>query len=251
MIDCHAHLEQPQYDKDRDEVIERCRKELKAIITCCTHPKDFELTSQLVKKYNGFIFATAAIHPEYIKEIDESKKNEFFKNIIKSRENFVGIGETGLDFIIEEAECREKQKKLFLDFIQFAKELNLPLVIHARKAFKETIEILEDQKVKNVLIHFFTAKELLHKVIENDWYISVNTTLLFSKKIKKIVRDMPLERILTETDSPWLGLEKKRNEPTSVKYVIEKIAEIKGMKFEDVDRITTENAIKFFKLKLQ
>jgi TatD DNase family protein len=250
MIDCHAHLEQPEYDRDRDEVIEKCKKELKAIVTCCAHPKDFELTLQLVKKYKGFIFATVSIHPEYIKEIEEKEKNEFFKKIRENREEIVGIGETGLDFIIEEAEWRKKQEDLFLDFISLAKELNLPLVIHARKAFKEAIEILEEQKAKNVLLHFFSAKELLSKVIENNWYISVNTTLLSSKKIKKIVRDIPLERILTETDSPWLGLEKKRNEPTSVKYVIEKIAEIKKMGFEEVDKITTENAIKFFNLNL-
>jgi TatD DNase family protein len=250
MIDCHAHLEQSEYNEDRNEIIEKCKKELKAVITCCAHPKDFNLTLQLAEKYKGFIFATVSIHPEYIKEISEEEKNEFFKKIKENREEIVGIGETGLDFVIEEAEWREKQKNLFLDFISLGKELNLPLVIHARKAFKEAIEILEEQKVKNVLLHFFSAKELLNEVIKNDWYISVNTTLLFSKKIKKIVRDMPLERILTETDSPWLGLEKKRNDPTSIKYVIEKIAEIKKMGFEEVDKITTENAIKFFNLSL-
>jgi len=151
---------------------------------------------------------------------------------------------------MEEPEWREKQKVLFIKFIDLAKSLNLPLVIHARKAFSEAIEILEKFGAERVLMHFFTAKELLAKIIKNGWSISVNTTLLNSKKIKKIVRDLPIEKIMTETDSPWLGIEGKRNDPTSVKFVIEKIAEIKRMKFEDVDKITTQNAIDFFNLKI-
>jgi len=107
-------------------------------------------------------------------------------------------------------------------------------------------------------MHFFSAKDLLERVIKNDWYISVNTTLLTSKKIKKIVRDMPIERILTETDAPWLAFgddrtikdpSEKRNDPTSVRLVIEKIAEIKKLSFEEVDRITMGNAIRFFNLQ--
>lgn len=247
MIDCHCHLEQNDYDKDRDEVIEKCRHQLKAVITCCAHPNDFDLTLQLVEKYRGFVFATASIHPIYIKEINEMQKNKFFDLLKKYRNNIIGIGETGLDFNIEEEEFREKQKELFIEFIELSEKLRLPIVIHARGAFKEAIEILENYNAKNVLMHFFSARDLLEKVIENDWYISVNTALLRSKKVNKIVRDMLLEKILTETDSPWLGLE-GRNDPTTVKVVLEKIAEIKKINFDDADKITTQNAIKLFNL---
>jgi TatD DNase family protein len=250
MIDVHCHLEQPDYDSDREQVIENCKQQLKAIITSCAHPKDFDLTMQLVEKYKGFVFATVAIHPEFIKEISEREKEEFFSLVRKNREKIVGIGECGLDFKIEEEDWREKQKELFLESISLAKELKMPLVIHAREAFAEAIEILEKNGAKDVLMHFFSAKELLEKIIENGWFISVNTTLLTSKKIKKIVRDMPLEKIMTETDSPWLGQEGKRNDPSSVKLVIQKIAEIKKVEKEEVDKITTENAIKFFNLKI-
>lgn len=247
MIDSHCHLEQKNYDKDRDEVIEKCKKELKAVITCCAHPKDFDLTLSLVDKHKNFIFTTVSIHPEYVKEITKKETEEFFELIKNNKDKIIGIGETGLDFIIEEQEWREKQKELFAKFISLANELNKPLVIHARKAFAEAIEILESYKVKNVLMHFFSAKELLERVKNNGWYISVNITLLTSKKIKKIVRDMPLEKIMLETDAPWLGLE-ERNDPTSVRMVAEKIAEIKKISFEEVDRITTENVINFFDL---
>jgi len=250
MIDVHCHLEQKDYEKDRDEVIEKCKRELRAVITCCCHPDDFDLTMEMVEKHENFVFATVSIHPEYIKEIEHLKVDEFLKKIEKNKEKIVGIGETGLDFIIEEPEWREKQKELFIKFIDLAKSLNLPLVIHARKAFAEAIEILEKFGAKRVLMHFFTAKELLPKIIKNGWSISVNTTLLNSKKIKKIVRDLPIEKIMTETDSPWLGPNGTRNDPTSVKFVIERIAEIKKIDSKEVDKITTQNAIEFFNLSI-
>jgi TatD DNase family protein len=251
MIDVHCHLEQKDYEKDREKVIENSKKELKALITCCCHPEDFDLTLNLIKKHKNFIFGTFSIHPEYIKEISEKEIENFFERIEENKDFIVGIGETGLDYIIEEENFREKQKKLFEKFIQLAKDLRKPLVIHSRRAFAPAIEILERTKAKNVLMHFFTAKELLPKILKNGWSISVNTTLLNSKKIKKIVRDLPISQIMTETDSPWLGEGGKRNDPTSVRFVIKKIAEIKKMKFEKVDKITTENAISFFKLPLR
>jgi TatD DNase family protein len=250
MIDVHCHLEQKDYEKDRDEIIEKCKKELKAVITCCCHPDDFDLTMEMVEKYKNFVFATVSIHPEYIKEVNEEIVENFFKKIEENKEKIVGIGETGLDFITKEPEWREKQKELFVKFIDLAKNLNLPLVIHARKAFKEAIEVLEKSGARNVLMHFFTQKDLLPKIIENGWSISVNTTLLSSKNIKKIVRDLKIEKIMTETDSPWLGPNGQRNDPRSIKLVVEEISRIKKIKIEEIDKITTQNAIEFFKLKL-
>ncbi len=249
MIDAHCHLEQKDYDKDRDELVAECRKEMKAIVTSCGKPEDFDLTFQIAQKHKDFVFAIASIHPVYIKEVTEAQQKQFFELVRKNRDKLVGIGETGFDYEIEEPEFREKQKQLFIKFINLAKELKLPLVVHARAAFEETVDVLEEQKAKDVLMHFFTAKKLLDRIIANDWHISVNTTLLMSKGIKKIVRDMPLQRILTETDAPWLG-QGQRNTPLSVKAVIEKIAEIKKLSFAEVDKATTENAIRFFNLKI-
>ena len=122
MIDCHCHLEQPDYDDDSDEVIENCRKHLQAVITSCAHPKDFELTTQLVKEYEGFVFATVGIHPKYICEISEKQKNEYFDLLRARKEYFVGIGETGLDYFwVKNGNWREKQVKLFIEFICFLK----------------------------------------------------------------------------------------------------------------------------------
>ncbi|MEM7821481.1 MAG: TatD family hydrolase [Candidatus Aenigmatarchaeota archaeon] len=251
MIDCHCHLEQEDYYNDRDEVIEKCKKELKAVISSCAHPKDLDLSLSLVEKYNGFVFCTAGIHPEYIKEIGEEEKNKFLEILKKNKEKICGIGEVGLDFDwIKDKEGREKQRELFTEFISFAKELKKPIVVHCRAAYEDAIKILEEEGSEKVLLHMFGANHLVKRVIDNGWYVSVNTILLRSKKHKKVVRDIPLSFLMTETDSPWLGPEGKRNDPRSVKTVIEKIAEIKKISFEEVDKITTENAINFFNLRL-
>ncbi len=249
MIDCHCHLEQPDYNLDRDKVIEKCKKELNAVVTSCAHPNDFELTMQLVEKYKGFVFATVGIHPEYIKEVKEKDVENFLELIKLNKDKIVGIGEIGLDYNwVKESDWQEKQKELFVRLISFAKELKLPVVIHSRDASEDSIKILEQEDAKQVVMHMFGFPNLLKRVVDNDWYVSLNTIIMKSKKHKKIVRDIAVQLLLTETDSPWLGLNNQRNDPIAVKSVIERIAEIKKMKFEEVDRITTENAIRFFRL---
>lgn len=260
MIDTHCHLEQPDYDKDRDIVIENCKKHLKAVITSCANPKDFDLTLKLVKRYKGFVFATASVHPEYIKELNEEEIRVYIDKIKVNKERLVAIGETGLDYNwIRESEWREKQKQLFTRFIVLADKLSLPLVIHSRDAVEDAVEILEQHAAKRVLMHMFTSRSLLKQVIDNGWLVSVNTYMLRSKNVRKIVRDCPIDKLVLETDAPWLGIgkngkikpkEKVRNKPTAVRQVAEKIAAIKKIDLEDIDKKTTANAIKFFKLSL-
>lgn len=255
MIDVHCHFEQRDYDADRYDVIEKCKKELKAVITCCAHPKDFDLTMQMVEKYRGFIFATVGIHPEYIKEISEQEKDEFLDLIKANKEKIVAIGECGLDFAwIKEPEWREKQKQQFIEFIHFADDLKKPLVVHSRDAYEEVVKILEQEDAKQVLLHLFGDNKLVKKIIDNRWYVSIGPIVLRSKKHYQITRDMPIELLLTETDAPWnapqifLEGKKVRNDSTSIKTVVERMTEIKKLSFEDVDKITTNNTVKFFNL---
>jgi TatD DNase family protein len=254
MIDVHCHLEQEDYSSDRGEVIEKCRQQLKAIITCCAHPRDFDLTIQLTEKYKGFIFATAGIHPQYVREVDEKQKEEFFELVKRNRDKIVAVGEVGLDFNWEkENEWREKQKQMFIEFIGLAKEIKLPLVVHSWDACEDALKILEQEDAKQVLMHMFEDNRLTEQVAEDGFYVSMNTIVLKSKKYKKVVRDTPLEKLMLETDAPWLapeGFGSKRNDSTAVKFVAEKIAEIKKISFEKVDEVTTDNAIRGFNLKL-
>jgi TatD DNase family protein len=266
MIDTHCHLEQEDYDKDRDSVIERCKEALDAVVTSSAHPKDWELTMQLVEKYPNFVYATASIHPLYVKEISESQKKEYFELIRKNKSKIVGIGECGTDYWwVKEKEWREKQRQLFIELIGLAKGLNMSLVIHSRNgkdksnAVEDAINILEQQNAERVQMHMFTSRGLLQRVLDNGWMVSINTLLFRSKSVRKIVRDCPLERLMLETDAPWLAVgedgtikepKEKRNEPTAVNLVAEKIAEIKKLTVDEVDRMTTENAKKFFNLRI-
>jgi TatD DNase family protein len=251
MIDAHCHIEQPDYNPDRDNIIELCRQKLSAVVTCCAHPDDFNLTMQMLEKYKNFLFATFSIHPIYIKEINKKQKNEFFDLLIENKDKLSAIGETGLDYFhVKEDEWRKKQKELFIEHISFAKELKKPLVIHSRDSTDDVIKILEQEDASDVLMHLFGARNLLSKVKENGWYISLGPIAIHSKTHKKIIRDMPIEKIMLETDSPWFGLEGKRNLPTAVLDVANRISEIKKIDVKEVDKITTQNAVKFFSLKL-
>lgn len=253
MIDVHCHLEQDDYSKDRDEVIEKCKKEMKAIITSCAHPKDFDLTMKMAEKYKGFVFATVGLHPEYIKEISVREKDEFLDLIKENKDKVVGIGEIGLDYAwVKEPEWRDRQKQQFIELINFAKELKKPVIIHSREAYEEVLNILEQEDSKKVLLHLFGDNKQVERISKNGWYVSIGPIVLRSKKHYQITRDMPLELLMTETDAPWNAPEvflegkKVRNDPTSVKVVIERFADIKKISFEEIDKITTDNAMKFF-----
>jgi len=150
---------------------------------------------------------------------------------------------------VKEAYWQKKQKDLFIKLLEFAKELKKPVTIHLRDAFDDGIKILEDSGIQKVHLHMFGGRKHLQRVLLNGWMISENTIILSSKDYKKIVRDTPIEKLMLETDSPWLGFG-KRNEPTAVKLVAEKIAEIKKLSLTEVDHKTTQNAIEFFNLPL-
>lgn len=251
MIDSHCHLEQSDYDLDRDEVIKRARSELRAVVTSCCHPKYWDRTMSILKNYPDFVFSTAAIHPIHVKEFSLKEVDEFVKKIKTHQNKFVGIGEAGLDYKIAKRKgLKEKQQEIFGRFTRLSKELDKPLVIHSRRSTKPAVEILEGNDMKNVLMHFFVSEKLLKRVVDNGWHISINTLVLGNKKVQRIVEKAPLDKILLETDAPWLG-GKGRNEPTSVKRVAKRIAGIKDREFEEVWEKLGRNSKQFFKLPLE
>lgn len=256
MIDSHAHLEQDNYNEDRQEVIDACRKKLKAIITCCADPKDWERTKEIVLKNKGFVFATAGVHPEFIDKIPSEDIRAFFDVIRKEAKegNIAGIGEQGLDYHwIKEPVLRDKQKDMFLAFIKLTKELNLPAIIHSRDATLECVVILEEQGMagKKVMLHQFGDNKLVPRIIKNGWYVSIGPGILRSKTIRKLARDLPLSQIMLETDSPWFGEEGKRGTPLNVMKAAEKIAEIKKISVEEVERQTDKNAMDLYGIKVK
>lgn len=258
MIDVHCHLEHHDFDVDRKDVIEKLKNEIKAVITVCTHQSDFGKTVKLVEENPNFVFASVGYHPGYIKEVKEKDIEELMEKIKENKERIVSVGEVGLDnFWIKEKSWQEKQKEMFIDFINFAKEIDKPLTVHSRDAYEDVVKILEQEDAKRVHLHLFGANQLVKEVSENGWYISIGPIVLRSKKHFQIARDMPLELLLLETDSPWNAPEvflegkKVRNIPSNVKFVAQKVAEIKKISVEEVEKKTDENAIDLFNLSFK
>jgi len=250
MIDVHCHLEHEKF-RNNKEIIQSFRKDLKAIITSSPHPKDFEYTLNLKKEFEGFVFACVGLHPEYIEEFSEETLDKFEEFVKSNKNDIVSIGEIGLDYFwIKDEKLREKQRWLFEKLIEFAKSVSKPITVHIRDAYEDALKILESIDYQKVHLHMFGGDKFLDKVLANEWKISVGPILLRSKTHKKIVKKLPLERIMLETDSPWIKIDGKESMPTDVRFVAEKIAEVKNVSLEEVERKTDENAISLFKLEL-
>jgi len=250
MIDVHCHLEHEKF-RNNKQLIQSLKNELKAIITSSSHPEDFEYSLQLRKEFGGFVFLCVGLHPEYIEEFSEETL-DFFEDFVKRNKNeIVSIGEIGLDYFwIKDESLREKQKWLFEKLIELAKSIDKPVTVHIRDAYEDALEILEKVDYQKVHLHMFGGDKFLDKVLSNEWKVSVGPILLRSKKHKKIVKNLPLERIMLETDSPWMKINGKESLPNDVKIVAEKICEIKKLSLEEVEKETDNNAISFFKLEL-
>jgi TatD DNase family protein len=250
MIDVHCHLEHEKF-RNNKEIIQSFRKDLKAIITSSPHPKDFEYTLNLKKEFEGFVFACVGLHPEYIEEFSEETLDNFEEFVKSNKNDIVSIGEIGLDYFwIKDEKLREKQRWLFEKLIEFAKSVSKPITVHIRDAYEDALKILESIDYQKVHLHMFGGDKFLDKVLANEWKISVGPILLRSKTHKKIVKKLTLERIMLETDSPWIKIDGNESIPTDVKFVAEKIAEVKNVSLEEVERKTDENAISLFKLEL-
>ncbi|MBR9682492.1 MAG: TatD family hydrolase [Candidatus Aenigmarchaeota archaeon] len=252
MIDSHAHLEQKDYSEDLDSVISRCKEAgMIGIVTSSANPKDFEKTMKISQDNPGFVFPSVGIHPEYIKELSIKQIDDQILKIKENKDKIYAIGEVGLDYFwTKEEEYRKQQQKMFRRMIQLAIELKKPLVIHSRNAMDDTIQILKEEGAKNVLMHLFGSKAHIQTVIDNGWNISIGPLIKRSKDIRKIARDMPLDKIMLETDSPWFG-EDKRGEPTNIKIAAEYIARYQKIEFEKVWKTCAQNSIKFFNLPLK
>lgn len=250
MIDVHAHFEQSEYDADRHDVINQCKKELRGVITCCARPENWKKTLEFMEPHSDFLFLTAGLHPIYVLDVSKKQEDEYMEILRENKELLQGIGECGLDYkVAKDEKQREKQKRAFKRQIKLAEQLGLPIVIHARRAFKPAIEILENFNAEKVVMHFFSAENLLERVIDNGWHITSNNTVLWSKSMQRIARKSPLERVLLGTDSPWLG-GSQRNTPKAIRKVAEEIADLKGLDFKNVWRQCGTNAVEFFDLPL-
>lgn len=249
MIDIHAHLCFGDYDKDMHDILVKCRREMAAVIVGTARYDEGVKALELSRKNHGFIFPTLGYHPT---EGDESDK--IMQLIRENADRIVGVGEVGLDHHWEkDASKQAKQKEIFSRFIGLAKNIGKPLVIHSWDAESECFEMVKDAGVEAVFHCFSGSRELAKEITEHGFYVSISTMVLFSKNIRKIAGDIPLDKMLLETDSPFLSPNKEqdpRNYPWNIKLSAAKIAELRSDSAENVLRAAKENAVRVFGLKI-
>lgn len=258
-FDSHAHLDDKKFEEDRYEVIKKIKEEgITKFISAGYSLESSKKAVELSKKYD-YIYATCSISPNDIPQTNSELWNMLreIKELAKTNEKIVAIGEIGLDYYWNK-DNKDLQKLAFIEQIKIANELKLPIVIHTREAVMDTIEILKNIKVheKGVFHCCPLNRELVKEALKLDFYISFAGPITFknSKNANEIIEMVPNDRILIETDSPYLSPEPyrgKRNDPRNVKYIAEKIAEVKEIELEEVANITYKNAEKIFKIGIR
>ncbi|MFH1457998.1 MAG: TatD family hydrolase [Candidatus Omnitrophota bacterium] len=254
LIDTHCHLDFPQFDPDREEVIARAKEHgIEAMVNIGSSLEGTRKSLQLARQYD-FIYPTVGIHPH-----DADKFNQQDEDILTGflkQKKAVAIGETGLDYFKNYSQP-ENQKRLFRTLLRLAKEFVLPLVIHSRQAQTDTLKMCKEFSPVQAVVHCFSAGEdFLKECLESGFFISFTCNVTYKKAddLRNLVKMTPLDRLLLETDAPFLPPEElrgRRNEPLYVRNLAQEIAKIKEVSLDEVAKVTTQNAKNFFRIQPQ
>ncbi len=261
LFDSHAHYNDEKFDQDREEVLQAIQEEGVTKLICAGYSvESSQKAVEIAKEYES-IYAIVGISPNDIPTQGIEYERTLIQQLqqiqeLAKREKVVAIGEIGLDYYWNK-ENKEEQKLAFQKQIEIANQLNLPIVIHTREAVYDTLEILKSEitPIKKGIFHCCPLNlDLIHEGLKLGFYISFAGPITFknAKNAQEAIRAVPLERILIETDSPYLAPEPKRgtrNDSRNVKYIAEKIAQEKGVLAEEIAKITYENAKRIFEIK--
>jgi len=248
LIDTHCHLNFKEFDNDRDEIIGRCLDNNIWMINIGVDYKTSKQVIELAEKYDKGVYATIAIHPHNVGKIDFDE--EKFKELAKSKK-VVAVGECGLDYMFceDDKKVQELQQEVFIQHLKLAQEINKPVIIHSRRLFPEILEIVKKYPAKGVLHCYMGRWSYAEEYLKLGFYISFTGLIAYARDYDKVIRNTPLDRILIETDAPYLSPDRdERSTPLDVEKVAEKIAEIKEVSFEKVAFQTTQNAKELFGL---
>ncbi|WP_214269676.1 TatD family hydrolase [Mammaliicoccus lentus] len=253
LIDTHVHLNADQYDDDLQEVIDRALSEgIDRMFVVGFDTKTIERTMKLIDQYE-FIYGIIGWHP--VDAIDCTDERLEWIESLSKHPKIIGIGEMGLDYHWDKSP-KDIQKDVFRKQIALAKRVQLPIIIHNREATQDCVDILKEENASEVggIMHSFSgSNEIADEILKMNFYVSLGGPVTFknAKQPKEVAKHVPLDRLLVETDAPFLSphpYRGKRNEPARVKLVAEQIAELRGLTYEEVCEATTENAERLFKL---
>ncbi len=254
IFDTHAHYDDPVYEKDREELFEAMRAEGVGMITDIG--ADIASTKKAAELSNTyeFVYAVAGVHPSEVYSLEEADM-DFLLEMAKNPK-VVAIGEIGLDYHYEDT-VREVQKKWFIRQLELAKETKLPVVIHSRDAAQDTLDIMKDIHAEDIggVIHCFSYGWEMAKIyLDMGFYLGIGGVVTFknAKKLKEVVQRAPMDRLVLETDAPYLAPEPyrgKRNASHYLKYVAEEIAALRSMALDEVIRITEENGKQMYRIR--
>lgn len=251
IFDTHAHYDDEAFDEDREELLTHMReREIEYIVNVGASIASTAKTLELTEQY-PFVYGAAGVHPSETAELT-SRDMEWIREAA-GQEKIVAIGEIGLDYYWPEP-GREIQKKWFKEQLKLAEETGLPVIIHSRDAAADTLEILKEwdaHKTKGVIHCFSYTWEIAREYLDMDYYFGIGGVLTFknAKKLKEAVMHIPMEKILLETDCPYLAPEPyrgKRNQSEYIFYVAEQLAELRNLNREEVLEITGSNAKRFY-----
>ena len=255
LVDSHAHIQGPEFAADVAQVIEQARAvgvERIIVVGGAGDLSSNDAALELAKSFSG-LYATVGMHPHDAKEVSD-KDLERLDELARSPQ-VVAIGETGLDFYYNHSP-RQIQIELFCRFIHMARETGLPLVVHNREAQREVVELLRREGKGDLrgVVHCFTGNyEAAREILDMGFYLSFTGIITFKNadSLRDVVRKLPLNRVLVETDSPYLAPvphRGKRNEPAHVRFVAQTIAAVRGISLEEVAEATSNNARSLFEI---
>ena len=254
IFDTHAHYDDESFDEDREELLFSLKnKGVETVVNVGASVASTKKTFEIVKKYD-FMYGAVGIHPEDVERLDESHM-EWLKSLAADKK-IVAIGEIGLDYHYDEPE-REVQKKWFARQLDLAYELDMPIIIHSRDAAKDTYDIMKSLHAEDIggVVHCFSySKEMARQFLDMGFYIGIGGVVTFknAKTLKDVAAYAPLDRIVLETDCPYLSPEPnrgKRNSSLNLNYVAEALSQIKGIDKEELIAVTEENARKLYRMK--
>jgi TatD DNase family protein len=252
MIDTHCHVDFEDFDNDRVDVIQRAKDTLDAVINSGTSLEGNQRVLELSKENEGFIYPSFGFHPVTSQDSTVEELKAAQEHLIANLDNIVAIGEVGMDFFyVKDKALRAKQKETFTSFVEIANEYKVPLLIHARDCERKAFNIVKEyDDIPEIIFHCFSGSmKTARRIMDKGYYMSFSTMVCYSQRHQELVKDIPLESILTETDSPYLAMTREeRNEPANVAKAVHKIAEIKDIDVSEVDEITTNNAKSVFKI---